>query len=60
MNELNLEQAVLKELKGINKGLNLIANEVKANRELKQSISDQLQELERGLKEIKDDPFGTK
>lgn len=60
MNKPDLEQAILKELSGINKSLNIIASEVKANHELKQSIDKKLDDLEQSLKTFRNDPFGIK
>lgn len=56
----SIAQAIIIQLHGINKSLNIIASEVKADRKLKQSINNRLEKLEHGLKEIKDDPFGIK
>lgn len=53
-----LEERKIKALESIANSLSTLAEDTKANKELKIEISQKVSELEKSLINLKDDPFG--
>lgn len=51
---------MINQLRGMNEILNIIATEVKADREYKEAVSELFDELHDQLNDFKNNPFGTK
>lgn len=54
------QKILLSELRSINKSLNILATEVKTNREYKEAMSESIDKLHDQLNEFKNNPFGIK
>lgn len=54
------EERIVIALEAIAKSLSSLAEDTKANKELKIEISDKLNQFEAVLADLKDDPFGIK